>query len=248
MSDTAAPPVLQSLTRPAAAVVVGSAGGLGAALAASLAEDPTLRVTGLSRRGEAPPGVAPAPVDVTDEASIARAAAALPDAPSLVIVATGYLHGATGGPEKSWSQIAPEAMAHAFAVNATAPALLAKHLLPIMPRDRRTIFAVLTARVGSISDNRAGGWYGYRASKAAANQIVRCLAIEGRRKMRHLIVAALQPGTVRTALSAPFRSRVEAADLFEPEAAARALLGVLDGLTPEDSGRFFDWSGAEIAP
>ncbi|MGF1446164.1 MAG: SDR family NAD(P)-dependent oxidoreductase [Pikeienuella sp.] len=244
--------MMHSLPRPLRAVVIGSSGGLGAALAAALAADPGIRVHAFSRSGNAPDGTLPGAIDLLDTASIRaaadRVAAAGEPAPQLVIVASGYLHGAAGGPEKSWRQIAPEPMAHAFAINATGPALVARHFLDLLPRKQRAIFAALSARVGSISDNRSGGWYGYRASKAALNQIIKCLAIEGHRTRRALVVAGLQPGTVRTGLSAPFRSQISEEALFTPEDAAANLLAVLDGLTPEQSGGLFDWSGAEIAP
>lgn len=245
--------MMDSIAHGYRAVVLGASGGIGAALTRALAEDPRCGgVVALSRSGRAPEGpkIAPGRADLADEASLAEAAEALADGPppALAICAAGYLHGPAGGPEKSWRQIEPEAMAEAFRVNAIGPALLAKHLLPRMPRGERAIFAALSARVGSIADNRAGGWYGYRASKAALNQILKCLAIEAGRKMRGLVVAGLQPGTVRTPLSAPFRGQVPEERLFEPDEAAAALLGVLDGLGPEASGRVFDWRGDEVPP
>ena len=163
-----------------------------------------------------------------------------------MIVATGLLHEAQRGPEKALRDLDPAWLARQYAVNAIGPALVAKHFLPIMPRAGRTVFAVLSARVGSISDNKLGGWYGYRASKAALNQLVRTAAVEERRRNDRAIVVALHPGTVDTALSKPFRSAGR--DLFDPGRAAVQLLDVLDGLRPPDSGRFFGWDGTEIAP
>lgn len=216
------------------AVVIGASGGIGAALADALEEEgaPVLRLA----RPE---------LDVTDEASIA-AAATRAGSPALVIVASGVLHEGANGPEKSIRELDAAWLARQYAVNAIGPALVAKHFLPIMPRTGRSVLAVLSARVGSISDNRLGGWYGYRASKAALNQLVRTLAIEDKRRNDRGIVVALHPGTVDTRLSKPFQSAGR--DLFKPDRAAVQLLDVLDGLKPQDSGKLFAWDGAEIAP
>lgn len=216
------------------AVVIGAGGGIGAALVEALAEE-DVPVRGFARTE----------LDVLDEAGIAAAAAGV-RAPELVIVATGLLHEGERGPEKSVRQLDPEWLARQYAVNAIGPALVAKHFLPIMPTTGRSVFAVLSARVGSISDNRLGGWYGYRASKAALNQIVRTLAIEDKRRNERGIVVALHPGTVDTRLSKPFQSAGR--DLFSPGRAAVQLLDVIDGLRPADSGKHFAWDGSEIAP
>lgn len=246
--------MMESLGTGYTAVVVGASGGIGGGLVRALADDPACgHLFALSRRSlpDLPAQAEPLQADILDEESIREAASAIGKVdppPSLVVVATGYLHEDGEGPEKTWSQLDAEGLARNFAINATGPALVAKHFLPLMPRRERAIFAALSARVGSISDNRVGGWYGYRASKAALNQILKCLAIEGARKRSGLVVAGLQPGTVRTTLSEPFRGRVPEDDLFEPDTAARNLLSVLDGLEPEVSGRMFDWSGAEVPP
>ena len=228
---------------PSTAVVVGASGGIGAALAEALAEEGA-RVRGLARSA-AGAGF----IDLEDEASIAAAAArvaAETPAPALVVVATGLLHEDGHGPEKSLRDLDPVWLARQYAINAIGPALVAKHFLPIMPRGVRSVFAVLSARVGSIGDNRLGGWYGYRASKAALNQLVRTLAIEDRRRNERGLVVGLHPGTVDTALSRPFQSAGR--DLFTPGRAAVQLLDVLDALKPADSGRLFDWEGREVAP
>jgi len=229
-----------------AAVVIGATGGIGAALADAIEEEGTFdRVWRLGRSlgGEAH-------LDVREEASIAAAAAraAKGPAPTLVVVATGLLHGEGIAPEKSMAELGAPAMAELFAVNAIGPALVAKHFLPIMPKAGRCVFAALSARVGSIADNKLGGWYGYRASKAALNQLIRTLAIEERRRNDRSIVVALHPGTVDTALSRPFQANVRADQLFAPDRAAVQLLDVIDGLKAPDSGRHFGWDGAEIAP
>ena len=214
------------------AVVIGASGGIGAALADALAEEDA-QVVRLSRPE----------LDLTDEATIAAAAARV-GTPDLVVVATGLLHREGRGPEKSIRELDPAWLAEQYAVNAIGPAIVAKHFLPVMPRSGRSVFAVLSARVGSIGDNRLGGWYGYRAAKAALNQLVRTLSIEDKRRNDRGIVVALHPGTVDTRLSQPFRQ--SGRDLFRPDRAAVQLLDVIDGLKPADSGRHFAWDGAEI--
>lgn len=220
------------------AVVIGASGGIGAAIAALLDADPHVTgVTRLSRRTG---------LDLIDPASITAAAAALGSPPDLVICATGLLHGAGIDPERDLRQLSADAFARAFAVNATGPALVAQAFLPLMPKGRKTVFAALSARVGSIADNRLGGWHAYRASKAALNQILRSLAIEQARKNPDSIVLGLHPGTVDTGLSKPFQRNVRT--LFTPAESAGHLLAVIDGATPSQSGRLFDWQGLEIAP
>lgn len=226
------------------AIVIGASGGIGGAIADALEEE-EVSVTRLAR---ALPG--DAHIDLEDESSIAAAAKRIADgpAPDLVIVATGLLHDGEHGPEKALDQLSPEWLARNFAVNAIGPALVAKHFLPLMPRTGKTIFAALSARVGSISDNRMGGWYGYRASKAALNQFIRTLAIEHKRRNDRSIVVALHPGTVDTALSKPFQGNVRPGGLFAPDRAAVQLLDVLDGLKAPDSGKLFDWERKEVQP
>ncbi|MFH6785029.1 MULTISPECIES: SDR family NAD(P)-dependent oxidoreductase [Methylobacterium] len=233
------------------AVVVGASGGVGRALVAALAAGGAYEtVFALSRAGTSHPDpVRCLPVDVTDEASVAAVAGRVGEAGpvGLVIVASGILHGPGIAPEKALRTLDPAAMATVFSVNALGPALVAKHVLPLMPRKERSVFAALSARVGSIGDNRLGGWYAYRASKAALNQILRTLAIETARTHPGLIVAGLHPGTVQTALSRPFRPD-PGPGLFTPEESATHLLRVLDGLQAGDSGRVFAWDGEPIPP
>ncbi len=234
-----------------AAVIVGAGGGIGRALVAALAEAGDHGVIhALSRRppGGAAAGVRAGTIDVTSEDAIRSAAAAL-DAPlDLVIVATGMLHEAGHGPERALRDLDPEALARIFAVNTIGPALVLKHFSPLLARDRPTVFALLSARVGSIADNRSGGWYGYRASKAALNMIVRSAAIELARGRPHCVCVGLHPGTVDTGLSKPFQARVPAGQLFTPERSAHHLLEVIRGLTAADSGRCFAWDGTVILP
>jgi NAD(P)-dependent dehydrogenase (short-subunit alcohol dehydrogenase family) len=223
------------------AVVVGAAGGIGAALVEAL-EQRLGRgaVLGLSRRGRPP-------LDLLDEPSIAAAAThvARQGAPlRLLLVASGFLHGEGFMPEKGLQQIDRDHLAHAFAVNAIGPALVLKHFVPLLVPQGRTVVAVLSARVGSIGDNRLGGWYGYRASKAALNQIVHTAAIELHRSHPEAICVALHPGTVATRLSAPFAKT--GLDVQAPATAAQRLLAVIDGLTPAQSGGFIDYQGRTL--
>ncbi len=226
-----------------AAVIVGASGGIGAALADNLAAQGYGVIHRLARGG-------PVMCDLTDPPSIAAAVATALDGPPITtaIIATGLLHDSGNGPEKSLRDLDAAWLARQFAVNVTGPALLLSQLLPRLPRGQAVRVAALGARVGSISDNRLGGWYGYRAAKAALHQIVRTASIEWARSHRQAVLVALHPGTVSTRLSAPFSRSTGGKRLLTPAESAAALLAVLDGLTPADSGRIFDWQGAEIAP
>ncbi len=221
--------------RTANSLVVG-AGGIGQALAARLAG--TGDVTVWSRATG---------VDATLERDIAAAAAALPDGLEQVFVTTGLLHDAFQRPERSMRELDADRLARSFLVNTIAPTLVARHVLPRLPRDRRAVFAVLGARVGSIGDNRTGGWHGYRASKAALVMMVKTLSIELKRTHPQAICVALHPGTVDTAMSKPFQANVAPEKLFTPAYAAECVIAVAAGLTPADSGGHFAWDGARIA-
>lgn len=226
------------------AVVIGASGGIGAALVEALADE-DIAVQAFSRSV-----TGAGHIDLLDEAAIAAAATTIATgkSPTLVIVATGLLHDGGATPEKSVRHLDPAWLARQYAINAIGPALVAKHLLPLMPGTGRCVFAALSARVGSISDNKLGGWYGYRASKAALNQLIRTIAIEDKRRNSSGIVVGLHPGTVDTALSKPFQANMRPGQLFDPGRAAAQLLDVIDGLRPPDSGKVFAWDGTEIAP
>lgn len=215
-------------------LVVGSSGGIGGALCAALAQRGD--VVGLSRSTDG--------LDVTDEASVARVLGGLEPGFDLVFVATGALVLNGNGPEKALRAIDPAAMAAQFALNAIGPMLVLKHALRLMPKDRLARFAALSARVGSIGDNTLGGWYSYRAAKAALNQFLHTAAIEVARTHRQAVVLALHPGTVATGLT-----EVHGAGhpTVTPAKAAANLLAVLDATTPAETGQFFDWAGKRIA-
>jgi NAD(P)-dependent dehydrogenase (short-subunit alcohol dehydrogenase family) len=216
-------------------LVIGASGGIGRAVALSL-EARGAQVTRLSRRADG--------LDITDEASVAQHLGALEGPFDGIFIATGGLTADGAGPEKALADISAAAMAAQFALNATGPTLVLRHAPRLLRRDRRAWVAALSARVGSIGDNRLGGWYGYRAAKAALNQIVHTAAIELARSHRQAVCVALHPGTVRTALTAAYLGRHPA---VAPEAAAENLLAVLDGLGPTNSGGFFDWAGKPVA-
>jgi NAD(P)-dependent dehydrogenase (short-subunit alcohol dehydrogenase family) len=226
------------------AVIIGARGGIGAALADVLEKDPNYAQVIRLHRESNPP------LNLLDESSIAAAAASLTAALppiSLVLVATGLLHSNQNGPEKSLRELDPDWMIENFRINAVGPALVAKHFLPIMAKQGPICFAALSARVGSISDNRLGGWHSYRASKSALNMLIRNIAIEWQRKNPQSVVVGLHPGTVETALSAPFKGN-PAHERFSPARAAGDMLSVLHGLKPEQSGQIFAYDGSLVAP
>ncbi len=216
------------------ALVVGASGGIGRAVIARLQERGT-EVQALSRSVDA--------LDVTLESSVARHLGAQEGTFDLILVATGALDIEGMEPEKSLSALAPEAMARQFALNTIGPAMVLKHSLPLVPRDRRSVIAVLSARVGSIGDNRLGGWHSYRVAKAGVNQVVRTAAVELARTHRHAICVALHPGTVATKFTAKYAGRHPT---VAPEEAATHLLRVIDGLEPVQTGGFYDWAGKEV--
>ena len=184
-------------------------------------------------------------VDPTDEDSLMRASAALNEI-DLAIVTTGMLHDEIQRPERALRELDARLLGRSFAINAIAPAMVARHVIPRMPRDRRVVFAALGARVGSIGDNRAGGWHAYRASKAALVMLIKTIAIETARRRPQAIVVTFHPGTVDTAMSKPFQGGVQPDKLFTADFAAERLLALVDNLKPGDSGGHFAWDGTRI--
>lgn len=253
---------LRSFEAPFTALIQGASRGVGLATVRQLLEDETDTVIATSREPASseqlrtlsenrPETLELIPMDVTDESSVrgaASAAASTVEELDFLFNVSGILHDDSTGlhPEKSLDDVDPDQLQRSFAVNAVGPLLVAKHFAPFFRHDRRAVFANMSARVGSIGDNRRGGWYGYRASKAAQNQFTRTLSIEMNRKAPETICVALHPGTVDTQLSEPFQSNVPDEQLFDVEQAVDHLFEVVDGLELDDSGEFFDWAGEPI--
>lgn len=215
-------------------LIIGASGGIGAALAARYGADGA-EVLGLSRSRDG--------LDLTDEVSVSRVLGVQEGPFDAVIVATGALEIGGAAPEKSLRAVKAGAMLDQFALNAVGPALVLAHAARLLPRDRRAVFAALSARVGSIGDNRLGGWVSYRAAKAALNQIIHTGAIELARTHPRALCVALHPGTVETEFTRKYLGRHPS---VAPEEAAKNLTGVLAGLTPAQTGGFFDWAGQEV--
>jgi NAD(P)-dependent dehydrogenase (short-subunit alcohol dehydrogenase family) len=229
---------LQSLPEGYRALVIGARGALGSAFVRHLQADPRCGSLAALHRASVPA------IDYAQDNSIGDAAAALrDDGPfHLVLVATGVLHGPALTPEKRLADLDGTALQALFLTNTVGPALVLRHFAPLLDR-QRSLLGVLSAKVGSIGDNRLGGWYGYRASKAALNMMLKTAAIELRRSHPGAVLAALHPGTVRSALSRPFRGDEIGR---EPAQAAAELLAVLDSLQAEDSGAFVSYSGERL--
>src|SRR6056297_1143420 len=216
------------------ALIIGASGGIGQALSAALTARGTA-VTGLSRRDHG--------FDITDPASVEAALSPLTGPFDLIFVATGGLEINGQRPEKSLKEVTAQSLQDQFALNCIGPSLVLRHAPRLLPRDRRAVFAALSARMGSIGENGYGGWYAYRTAKAALNQMVHTGAIELARSHRASICVTLHPGTVETALTARY---ARGHPTVTPDTAAANLLSVLDGLTPDDTGRFFDWAGTPV--
>jgi NAD(P)-dependent dehydrogenase (short-subunit alcohol dehydrogenase family) len=241
------------------AIVIGASGGLGLALTQCLAANAALqspnqtsydRVLSFSRKPNTSQSTSLAPsLDYADEATVAQSAAwaatQCQDAPiKLLVVATGYLHSDGAGPERSLQQLDAAYLQQVMLVNAIGPVLVLKHFAPLLPKTGETRIAFISAKVGSIGDNALGGWYGYRAAKAALNQIVKTASIELKRHNKQSICVALHPGTVTTPLSAPFNK--SGLNVRSPQVAAQELLSVIHGLKPSNSGGFYDYKGESI--
>lgn len=245
-------------TTPQRVLVQGASRGLGLTFATQLA-DAGARVFATARAPDESPGlqalaaqyasVTLIPLDVTRVDSIKAAIAevsAATDGLDLVLNVAGVLNGLGKSPERRLEQIDPAAMAEAFAINAIGPILMAQQTLRLLSHGGRAVFASLSARIGSIDDNRKGGWYTCRSSKAAQNQLLRTLSIELTRRAPAVISVSLHPGTVDTEMSKPFQRGVPPAKLFSTDRAARQLLDIINGLTPDDHGTFIAWDGQPI--
>ena len=257
--DDDTPPVA-NLRGPASTLVTGASRGIGFAIVNRLLENRHVEyVFAVSRsascnealqllRARFGEKLHVLDADITSDSDLQRLQTVLKsrDALHLVVNAAGILHGQGIAPEKSIEQTSTTSFEQVFALNAFAPLLLAKVLMPQLCGAHPAIFASLSARVGSIGDNRSGGWYAYRASKAAQNQLLKTFSIEWKRRNPQGTCLLLHPGTVDTALSAPFQSRVPADKLFDPVKAADQLLGVIANSSPADSGRFVAWDGTEV--
>ncbi|MDI3324122.1 SDR family NAD(P)-dependent oxidoreductase [Pontibacterium granulatum] len=246
---------LDSFDRRMNVVVAGASGGIGHALVQQLVSHPSVaQVHALTRNPdqlllEQKDKLCVHHVDILDEASLSEAAKHFRSITiDLFIVASGILHGAGLAPEKSLRALQSDSFIEVMQINALAPMLVAKHFLPRMTRDGKAVFSVISARVGSISDNRLGGWYTYRASKAALNMLLKTLSIESSRTMPNLIVAGLHPGTVDTGLSKPYQRNVKPEKLFTPDQSAAFLLNVVNGLSVEQSGKVLAWDGQQVDP
>ena len=229
---TRAPPTLYAMTH--RSLIIGASGGIGSAITAKLQQNGS-EVTALSRSADG--------LDVTDEDSVREALDRTTGKFQLIFVATGALELNGNGPEKALKDLDARAMAAQFAINCIGPSLVMKHALHRLPRSGPSRFAALSARVGSIGDNKMGGWYSYRTAKAALNQMIHSAAIELKRTHREAVCVALHPGTVQTDLTAKFAGNHPT---VTPDEAAHNLLSVLEALEPKDSGQFFDWQGERV--
>ena len=234
-------------------VIIGSAGALGNALTTQVSlSNPDAVIHAFSRKESLAElkNISTHVIDYGSEISIESAALlASEDGPiDLLIIATGILHDGEFTPEKSLKELSAEKLQYFFTANTILPAIVAKHFTPHLNKTEQSIFAVLSARAGSISDNGMGGWYSYRASKAALNMIIKNVSIEVGRRNKKAIIVGLHPGTVDSNLSKPFKKNVPEGQLFTPDYSALKLLDVLFDLMPKDSGNFFAWDGEEIDP
>lgn len=228
-------------------VIVGASGGIGKALVSLFSHASENTVFALSRNNVefSNSNVLPKNIDFSDETTIKTAAEVCGEI-DIVIVAAGFLHDAATKPEKSLRELSTEHFQKNFLINTIGPALVAKHFIPQLVIDRPSIFAALSARVGSISDNRLGGWYAYRASKAALNMFIKTASIETARRNSRACIVGIHPGTVNTSLSEPFQKNVPEEKLFSADDAAEKIVKVLLNLDERSSGKVFAWDGSEI--
>ncbi len=232
--------------------IFGANGAIGHALAQALENRPENRVFTLSRQAQSASKTPSHHFTLTntDEATLENAAAWLREHGPLdwVIVASGFLHDEVTRPEKSLSDISADSLEKYFRANSILPMLIAKHVLPCLHKNKAAVFAALSARVGSIQDNHLGGWYGYRASKAALNMLLKTASIELKRKNPTAAIVGVHPGTVDSALSKPFQRNVPSTQLFSPQQSAAAIIDVLNSMDAKKSGKVWAWDGREIRP
>jgi NAD(P)-dependent dehydrogenase (short-subunit alcohol dehydrogenase family) len=243
--------LLQSFGQDLRVIIIGANGGIGRGFLGQFERSPQIaQIFALSRKavGGTQGKVTSISFDLTDEENIAACAEDLRDSGKfdLILVTTGLLQGEGISPEKNMRAMNRESLLKSFDVNTVGPALCAKYFLPLLHRDRKTVFAALSARVGSISDNRLGGWYAYRASKAALNMVIKTLSLEFGRRYPDAVICGLHPGTVDTTLSAPFQGNVPDGKLFTPEFSTKKMINVVDSLSGENSGYLYAWDGKKI--
>lgn len=238
--------------KPVRVAIIGASGGIGSALVKQFSSSNQVEAVYALSRTQPQSLLVGAktiwlPIDLLAEETIEKAAQEIEKSGALdvVIIASGLLHKGNIKPEKDWRMLESQSMSALFAINTIGPALVMKHFAPLLSKDRRSIIAALSARVGSISDNQFGGWYSYRASKAALNQIIRTFSIELSRKNKNAILLGLHPGTVSTNLSEPYQAN--AYERFTPEQSAGYLLSVIDQADPSMTGKIYDWKG-DIIP
>ena len=232
-------------------VVIGANGAIGSAFVSSYVNDSNIENIFSLGRAEVKHSsnkIKHFIADITDESAVANFACSLDVNLDEVIIATGILHADGINPEKSIRDIEVKTFGEVLRINTIGPAIIGKHLLPLLNNQSKSVMAFLSARVGSISDNKLGGWYAYRASKSALNQVIKNFSIEIGRRNKHAIVIGFQPGTVDSNLSKPFQKNVNKDKLFTPEFSVEKMEQVIKNLTFEDSGNIFDWSGDIINP
>lgn len=242
-------------------LIVGASGGIGLAFTQKLLAEVKVNRLFATHRGSIPTAelaelqqqypekLENLSLDITEESQVAAIAQKISEQVKnlhLVINCVGILHDGEFQPEKSLRQIQPENLLRYFQINSIGAILLVKHLSSLLKQSERNILATLSAKIGSIGDNQIGGWYGYRASKAALNMFLRTAAIEYKRVSPQTIIVMLHPGTTDTQLSQPFQRNVSPEKLFSSDRTATQLLEILDSLTEKDSGEFFSWDGSRL--
>ena len=232
--------------------IIGSSGAIGNAFVEHYIKDSSVeKIYSFSRSATSYSSkkVSSFDIDIESQESIEKASSYLEGCYlDIVIIASGVLHTESFGPEKSIKDLNYKTLSKVYSVNTIGPALIGKYFLPLLNKKTKSVMAFLSARVGSISDNKTGGWYGYRASKTALNQIIKSFSIELRRTNPNAIIFGLQPGTVDSQLSKPFKRNVKEGSLFTPEYSVSYLKDIIKAASPSDSGKLISWDGKEIQP